>query len=71
MCLAIPGRIIKIKNEEAVIDYGGVTRKAALRLCPEAKIGDAALVHAGFVIQLLDEEAAKELEAILAETEML
>ncbi len=69
MCLAIPGRIIEIKEEEAVIDYGGVTRRASLRLCPDAKRGDAALVHAGFVIQLLDEAAALELEDILRETE--
>ncbi|HWQ58932.1 MAG TPA: HypC/HybG/HupF family hydrogenase formation chaperone [Clostridia bacterium] len=69
MCLAIPGRILKIEDDEAVIDYGGVTRRASLRLCPAAKINDAALVHAGFVIQLLNEEEAQELMDILAETE--
>lgn len=69
MCLAIPGRIVEIKEGEAVIDYGGVTRKASLRLCPEAEAGASALVHAGFVIQLLDEDAARELMDVLLETE--
>ncbi len=68
MCLAIPGRIIKIENaDSAVIDYSGVTATASLRLVPEAKIGDMALVHAGFVIQLLDEEAGKELKELVDE----
>ena len=43
MCLAIPGRIIEIKGDDAVVDYGGVTKKASLRLCPEAAVGECAL----------------------------
>lgn len=68
MCLAIPGKIIKIENGEAVIDYGSVTARASLRVAPDAKIGDMALVHAGFVIELLDNDAADELRRLVDET---
>lgn len=68
MCLAIPGRIIDIRDGNAEIDYGGVSRHASLRLFENAKIGDYVLVHAGFVIQILDPDAGDELEKIMEET---
>ena len=52
-----------------MLDYGGATRRASLLLVPEAKVGDAVLVHAGFAIQILGDEEAKELMDILAEME--
>jgi len=69
MCLAIPGRIVEIDGDEAVLDYGGATRRASLLLVPGAEVGDAALVHAGFAIQILGDEDAGELMDILAEVE--
>ncbi|HOB87550.1 MAG TPA: HypC/HybG/HupF family hydrogenase formation chaperone [Bacillota bacterium] len=67
MCLAIPGKIVHIGNGYAEIDYGGVSRKASLRLVQGAKVGDYALVHAGFVIQILDQEAGEELSKFIEE----
>jgi hydrogenase expression/formation protein HypC len=67
MCLAIPGRIISIQNEYAQIDYSGVTKSASLRLCKNAKVGDYVLVHAGFVIQILEEDDGRELDALIDE----
>ena len=60
MCLAIPSKIIEIENEMAVIDVDGVRRKTSLLLLEDAVVGDWVIVHAGFAIQILDEEAAKE-----------
>lgn len=71
MCLAIPGTITAIEQEEAVVDYGGTTRRASIRLLPDSTIGDIVLVHAGFVIQKLDPESGAELEALLKEIESL
>lgn len=68
MCLAIPGRIVSIQDEYAEIDYGGVSKHASLRLIENANIGDCVLVHAGFVIQILDQDAADELEKLIEET---
>jgi len=67
MCLAIPGKIADIKDGYAEIDYGGVSKRASLRLFENAKVGDCVLVHAGFVIQILDQDAGDELEKIFEE----
>lgn len=62
MCLAVPGRIIKIVDEQGLrmgeIDFGGVSRKVCLAYVPQAIVGDYAIVHAGFAISQVDEEEA-------------
>ncbi len=61
MCLAVPGRIAKLEeNHMATIDIAGVTRVVSLDLVPEATEGDWVLVHAGFALQIVDEEYANE-----------
>jgi hydrogenase expression/formation protein HypC len=59
MCLAIPGKVTKMKGDEAYIDFGGVRRWANVSLV-DAKVGSYVIVHAGFAIQVLDEREAKE-----------
>ena len=60
MCLAIPSMIVKIEDEMATINVDGVTRKASLLLVEDAAVGDYVIVHAGFAIRKVDEEAAQE-----------
>jgi hydrogenase expression/formation protein HypC len=60
MCLAIPAKIKSIKEDEAKVDFGeGVLREVNITLV-NAKVGDYVLVHAGYAIQVLDEEEAQE-----------
>jgi hydrogenase expression/formation protein HypC len=59
MCLAIPGKIVSIKGDIAVVDFGGVQRETNVSLV-EARMGDYVVVHAGFAIQTVDEEDARE-----------
>ena len=59
MCLAIPGKIIKIKNDTADVDFGGVIKQANITMV-ETKIGDWVVVHAGFAIEIMDEEEAQK-----------
>ena len=66
MCLAVPGRIVSIQDDYAQIDYSGVSKCASLRFFRNANIGDCVLVHAGFVIQILDN--GDELEKLIEET---
>jgi hydrogenase expression/formation protein HypC len=79
MCLAVPGKITEItKTDEgsgplAVVDMQGNRVEASLVLTPEAAVGDWVLLHAGFAIQVLDEQDAREtweyLQAVLGPEE--
>ena len=67
MCLAIPARITLIEGKEAEIEIGGISRRISLWLTPEAKVGDYALVHTGYAINILDQEQAEETLKLLGE----
>lgn len=61
MCLAIPARIEEIGSDNiAQCDILGVKRECSLDLTPQACVGDYVLIHAGFAIEVVDEEAAHE-----------
>ncbi len=68
MCLAIPSKIVEIEGVMATVDVMGARRKVSLMLLPEeAEVGDFVIVHAGFAIQKIDREAARESLALIRE----
>ena len=71
MCLAVPGKIIEIYDSGGLkmgkMDFGGVTREACLEYVPEAQVGQYAIMHAGFALNLLDEEDAQKTLSLLQE----
>ena len=60
MCLGIPMKIKHITGEFAKVEAGGLSRTINIQMLPQIKIGDYVIVHAGFAIQKLDPERAKE-----------
>lgn len=62
MCIAAPAQVVEINREENWLfaDFGGARQQAKLDLLPEIEIGDYVLIHAGYAIEKLTEEAAKE-----------
>jgi hydrogenase expression/formation protein HypC len=60
MCLAIPSKIVDIKDGMGTIDVDGVQRTCSLLLVEDAVVGDYVIVHAGFALRKIDEEAAME-----------
>lgn len=61
MCLAIPAKITQLEEGGlATVDILGVTRSISVDLTPQAKEGDYVLVHAGFAIEVVDEQYANE-----------
>ncbi|MBC2705601.1 HypC/HybG/HupF family hydrogenase formation chaperone [Desulfobacula sp.] len=58
MCLAVPSKIIEINDKIAKVDVDGVIRETSIMLMDDVKIGDYVIVHAGFAINKIDEEAA-------------
>jgi hydrogenase expression/formation protein HypC len=71
MCLAVPGRVVEIAGDgelrTARVEFGGVVRQASLVYVPEAQVGDYVLVHVGFAISRIDEQAARETFEALAQ----
>jgi hydrogenase expression/formation protein HypC len=75
MCLGIPGRIVAITDacrKLATVDVAGVKREVNIACiigerAVEDCVGDWVLVHVGFAMSLIDEEAAMETLRILTE----
>ena len=62
MCIAFPGKIISIDEDNfAIIDIDGVRREVCLDIVDEeVKVGDYVICHVGFAIHKVDEKLAKE-----------
>ena len=62
MCLAIPGKVIEISDDAALlmgkVDFGGVRKEACLAYTPDVRVGDYVIVHVGFAISRMDEAEA-------------
>ncbi len=67
MCLAVPGKVVELEGSMGRVDFGGVARELCMDLLPEVEIGSWVLAHAGFAIQILDEEEAKKTLALFRE----
>jgi hydrogenase expression/formation protein HypC len=72
MCLAIPGKIVEIVDEEnciAKVDVGGVRRNINTGMLErgEARVGDYVLIHVGFAMSKVDEQEARETMRVLEE----
>jgi len=67
MCLAVPAKISAIENTTATLTMEGNIIHADLSIVPDAKVGDWVIVHAGFAIQIYDEQEALETLKLLRE----
>ncbi|MDZ4875901.1 MAG: Hydrogenase maturation factor HybG [Chroococcidiopsis cubana SAG 39.79] len=65
MCLAVPGKIISINNEQeplmqtGKVSFGGVIKEVSLAYVPDAKVDDYVIVHVGFALSILDSQEAE------------
>ena len=73
MCLAVPGKITALDADAATatVNMLGVEQRASTRLIPTAQVGDYVLVHAGFAIEVIDAEQARETIEVLRDLEEL
>ena len=67
MCLAIPMKLIERRELAGTAELDGVRREIGLALCPEARVGEFVLVHAGYAIGQVDEEEARRTLELLAQ----
>jgi hydrogenase expression/formation protein HypC len=62
MCLAIPGQVIELVDEEhrlAKVDVAGVLRNVNVALLEDTQPGDWVLIHVGFALSKVDEDEAQ------------
>jgi len=63
MCLAVPGRVESIREEQGTrmgrVNFGGVVKDVCLAYLPDVAVGDYTLVHVGFAISKIDEASAR------------
>ena len=69
MCLAVPGKVIEIHQQDdlpmAKVEYGGIVKEACLAYTPEVQVGDYVIVHVGFALSRVDEAEAQEIFSYL------
>ncbi|MCB0193029.1 MAG: HypC/HybG/HupF family hydrogenase formation chaperone [Anaerolineae bacterium] len=75
MCLGVPGKVTEIYETGGVrmgkVDFGGIVKEACLAYVPDVEVGDYTIIHVGFAISKLDEEAALESLALYREMGLL
>lgn len=65
MCLAVPGKIISINDDQeplmrtGKVSFGGVIKEVSLAYVPEAKVDDYVIVHVGFALSILNSQEAE------------
>ena len=68
MCVAIPYKILEVKDESwAEIEIAGVRHKVSLALVPDVKAGDWVLVNLGTITTRIEEDEAKEIMSLYKE----
>ena len=63
MCLAVPMTIKKVEGSYALAEANGIETTVNCAMMPDIKTGEKVLVHAGFIIEKLNPEDAKDIEA--------
>ena len=68
MCLALPARVVELReNELGVVDLGGVRKEVSLALLDDVQAGDYVIVHVGYALSKLDTEEAEATLRMFAE----
>jgi hydrogenase expression/formation protein HypC len=67
MCLSVPARIIEIAGTRARVDVLGNETETDLRLIENPAVGDYVLIHAGFAIEKLEPDDARQRLALFRE----
>ena len=64
MCLGVPGRVVEVQDNIALVDFFGVSRQVRLELVDTpVSAGDYILNHVGYAIRRIPEE---DIEGTLA-----
>ncbi len=70
MCLGVPGKVVRIETNPlgmtiGKVEFGGISKDVSLAYVPDVQVGDYVVVHVGFALSKIDEEAAAEIFGFL------
>jgi len=60
MCLAIPGKIVSIDGNTALVDFDGIEQEVIIALVLNPEVGKYVIIHAGYAIEQMEEKDAME-----------
>ena len=66
MCVALPGKVVSVEGQKALVDFSGNQVNAYTGLV-NVNPGDYVLVHAGCVIQTMKQQEAEEILELMGE----
>jgi hydrogenase expression/formation protein HypC len=66
MCLAVPGKVIEIRENSlgmtmGRVSFGGIVKDVSLAYLPDVALGEYVVVHVGFAIGKINEEEAGQI----------
>lgn len=67
MCVAVPMRVVAVDGPMARVERGGVSMAVSIALVDGVGVGDYVIVHAGFALQALSPDEARETLALFEE----
>jgi hydrogenase expression/formation protein HypC len=68
MCLAIPVRVIELRDDAmALVDLDGIRKEISLALVDGVQVGDYVILHVGYALSRLDPQEAERTLALFAE----
>ncbi len=67
MCLGIPMRVNKIDGQTAEVELNNIKYSANISFVSNLKAGDYVILHAGFAIQKMDRQKARQTLILLDE----
>lgn len=68
MCVALPGKVLKMNGRKATVEFSGNSVEADAGLV-KVKPGDNVLVHAGCILQVLSQNESDSLRELFRELE--
>ena len=67
MCLAIPVRVVELRDDAtAIVDLDGIRKEISLALVDDVAVGDYVILHVGYALARLDPEEAERTLALFA-----
>ena len=72
MCLGVPGRVVELEPDRAVlpmalVEFAGIRRRVCMSCVPDAQLGEYVIVHAGIAISRIDPAEAERVFTYLNE----